>query len=45
MKKYFEKEEDALKNYLKREEMWAKEKKEAEEVKKKTVSYYFNQIR
>ncbi|KAG7242314.1 hypothetical protein INR49_023990 [Caranx melampygus] len=35
MKKYFEKEEDALKDYLKREEMWVKEKKEAEELKKK----------
>lgn len=39
MNKYFEKEEDALKDYLKREEMWVKEKKEAGELKKKMVSY------
>lgn len=38
MKKYFELEEDRLKDFLKSEELWAKEKKEAEELKKKTVS-------
>ncbi|XP_059197452.1 dynein axonemal intermediate chain 3 [Centropristis striata] len=35
VKKYFELEEDRLKDFLKREELWAKEKKEAEELKKK----------
>ncbi|XP_045906664.1 dynein axonemal intermediate chain 3 isoform X2 [Micropterus dolomieu] len=36
VKKYFELEEDRLKDFLKREELWAKQKKEAEEQKKKT---------
>ncbi|XP_054871078.1 dynein axonemal intermediate chain 3 isoform X2 [Amphiprion ocellaris] len=34
--KHFELEKVMLKNYLKRDEMWVKEKKEAEELKKKT---------
>lgn len=38
MKKYFELEEDRLKDYLKKEERWVKEKKETEELKKRTVS-------
>ncbi len=38
VRKYFELEEDRLKDFLKREELWAKEKKAAEELKKKTVS-------
>ena len=38
VKKYFQVEEDRLKDVLKREELWAKQKKEAEELKKKTVS-------
>lgn len=41
MKKYFELEEERLKDYLKREELWAKQKKEAEELEKKMVSYGF----
>lgn len=39
VKKYFQVEEDRLKDFLKREELWAKQKKEAEELKKKTVSH------
>uniref|UniRef100_A0A3B5AIP0 WD repeat domain 63 n=1 Tax=Stegastes partitus TaxID=144197 RepID=A0A3B5AIP0_9TELE len=39
--KYFELEEDRLKDYLKRNELWVKEKKKAEELKKKTVSCAF----
>ncbi|GAA6221340.1 WD repeat-containing protein 63 [Lates japonicus] len=35
VKKYFELEEERLKDYLKKEELWAKEKKETEELKKK----------
>ncbi|XP_070765575.1 dynein axonemal intermediate chain 3 [Enoplosus armatus] len=36
VKEYFELEEDRLKDFLRREELWAKQKKEAEELKKKT---------
>uniref|UniRef100_A0A3B4UMA1 Dynein axonemal intermediate chain 3 n=2 Tax=Seriola dumerili TaxID=41447 RepID=A0A3B4UMA1_SERDU len=38
VRKYFEQEEDRLKDYLKKEEQWVKEKKEAEELKKKMES-------
>ncbi|XP_039984181.1 dynein intermediate chain 3, axonemal isoform X2 [Xiphias gladius] len=38
VKKYFELEEERLKDYLKREELWAKQKKEAEELEKKMES-------
>ncbi|XP_071342532.1 dynein axonemal intermediate chain 3 isoform X2 [Trachinotus anak] len=38
VKKYFEQEEDRLKDYLKREELWVKQKMEAEELQKKTES-------
>lgn len=41
MKKYFELEEDRLKDFLKREELWEKQKKEADELKKRTVSCGF----
>ncbi|KAM7388182.1 hypothetical protein PAMP_024376 [Pampus punctatissimus] len=36
MRKYFELEEDRLVDFLKRDEAWAKQRKEAEELKKKT---------
>ncbi|XP_070688343.1 dynein axonemal intermediate chain 3 [Pempheris klunzingeri] len=36
MKKYFELEEERLTDLLKRKELWAKQKKEAEELKKRT---------
>lgn len=38
MRKYFELEEDRLVDFLKRDEAWAKQRKEAEELKKKMVS-------
>lgn len=38
VKKYFELEEDRLKNLLMKEEMWEKEKKEAEQSKKMTTT-------
>ncbi|XP_029285354.1 LOW QUALITY PROTEIN: dynein axonemal intermediate chain 3 [Cottoperca gobio] len=38
VKKYFELEEDRLKDLLKRSELWAKQKKEAEELNKRTES-------
>ena len=38
VKKYFELEEDRLKNLLMKEEMWEKEKKEAEQAKKMTTT-------
>lgn len=41
MKKYFELEEDRLKDFLKKEEHWVKEKKETEELKKRTVSGFW----
>lgn len=41
VKKYFELEEDRLKDFLKREELWEKQKKEADELKKRTVSCGF----
>lgn len=40
MKKYFELEENRLKHLLKRDELWAREKKEAEELKKRTVGLF-----
>ncbi|XP_042368184.1 dynein axonemal intermediate chain 3 [Plectropomus leopardus] len=36
VKKYFEREEDRLRDFLQREELWAKQTKEPEELKKKT---------
>lgn len=41
MKKYFELEEDRLKDFLKKEERWVKGKKETEELKKRTVSRFW----
>lgn len=41
MKKYFDLETESLKDYLKREEVWTKQKKEVEELKKKTVRHLF----
>lgn len=41
MKKYFELGEDGLKDFLKKKEQWNKQKKEADELKKKAVSYGF----
>lgn len=41
MKKYFELEEDRLKDFLKKEECWVKGKKETEELKKRMVSRFW----